>query len=254
MGNITAKTDAGNLEYQTPGKPYAVSKQSNNPGAVPQRLQTIEYNSLQKAVSIVENGSRADFTYGPSCERSSMTLHINSMHEITRYYVAGCYEKDVENLGVPNTTERLYIGGSAYTAPAVYIRTNSGAWQLNYLHRDYLGSITAITNEQGQLAAEYSYDAWGRQRNPTNWTTFAPGTEPVLLTGRGYTGHEHLPVFGLINMNGRLYDPVLGRFLSPDNYIQDSSCSQNYNRYSYCIKNKLFTYETNMLAEKQKYS
>jgi len=239
MGNITAKTDAGNLEYQTPGKPYAVSKQLNNPGSVLQRTQTIEYNSLQKPISIVENGSRADFTYGPSSERSSMLLHINSTQEITRYYVAGCYEKDVENLGAPNTTERLYIGGSAYSAPVVYMRTNSGAWQLNYLHRDYLGSITAITNEQGQLAAEYSYDAWGRQRNPADWTTFAPGTEPVLLTGRGYTGHEHLPVFGLINMNGRLYDPVLGRFLSPDNEIQSPGFSQSYNRFSYCLNNPM---------------
>jgi RHS repeat-associated protein len=61
----------------------------------------------------------------------------------------------------------------------------------------------------------------------------------VLFLGRGYTGHEHLPKFGLINMNARLYDPALGRFLSPDPYIQDPTNRQNYNRYSYCLNNPL---------------
>ncbi len=56
---------------------------------------------------------------------------------------------------------------------------------------------------------------------------------------RGYTGHEHLTVFGLINMNARLYDPALGRFLSPDPYVQSPDNSQNYNRYSYCLNNPL---------------
>jgi RHS repeat-associated protein len=51
--------------------------------------------------------------------------------------------------------------------------------------------------------------------------------------------HEHLEMFSLINMNGRLYDPVLGRMLSPDNYIQEPDNTQSYNRYSYCINNPL---------------
>ena len=43
----------------------------------------------------------------------------------------------------------------------------------------------------------------------------------------------------IINMNGRLYDPVLGRFFSPDNYVQMPDNSQNFNRYSYCLNNPL---------------
>ena len=45
--------------------------------------------------------------------------------------------------------------------------------------------------------------------------------------------------FGLINMNGRLYDPYLQRFLSPDNVVQDPLNAQSYNRYSYCLNNPL---------------
>ncbi|NCU35628.1 RHS repeat-associated core domain-containing protein, partial [Candidatus Falkowbacteria bacterium] len=54
-----------------------------------------------------------------------------------------------------------------------------------------------------------------------------------------YTGHEHLDEFGLINMNGRMYDPLLGRMLSPDNFVQAPDNSQNFNRYSYAMNNPL---------------
>ena len=53
------------------------------------------------------------------------------------------------------------------------------------------------------------------------------------------THYEHWPEFGLIDMNGRFYDPQLGRFLSPDPYVQDITNPQNFNRYSYCLNNPL---------------
>lgn len=56
---------------------------------------------------------------------------------------------------------------------------------------------------------------------------------------RGYTGHEHLPEFGLINMNGRVYDPIVSRFLSPDPYIQAPGFTQSFNRYGYVFNNPL---------------
>ena len=89
------------------------------------------------------------------------------------------------------------------------------------------------------MTQELSYDPWGRLRNPATQVAYTPDTEPVLFLGRGYTGHEHLTVFGLINMNARLYDPALGRFLSPDPYVQAPDWSQNFNRYSYSVNNPL---------------
>lgn len=56
---------------------------------------------------------------------------------------------------------------------------------------------------------------------------------------RGFTGHEHLYNFGLINMNGRMYDPLTSSFLSPDNYVQDPTSQQSFNRYAYCMYNPL---------------
>ena len=60
-----------------------------------------------------------------------------------------------------------------------------------------------------------------------------------LLLDRGYTSHEHLFEVGLIHMNGRLYDPLLRRFLNADEHIQDPYNTQNYNKYGYVYNNPL---------------
>ncbi len=141
------------------------------------------------------------------------------------------------NYSKKNYTTRQwhYIsGGDSLTA--VYIKTNETG-QLYFIAKDHLGSILGLYNTSETLVEEYSYDAWGRRRDPV---TLAPLTQtPKFLLTRGYTGHEHLDEFELINMNGRLYDPLLGRMLSPDNYVQDASMTQNFNRYSYCTNNPL---------------
>lgn len=93
-------------------------------------------------------------------------------------------------------------------------------------------------NEAGQLIEEFSYEPWGRKRNPNNWTNYTAVTVSNI-TERGYTLHEHLNDFALINMNGRVYDPLLGRMLSVDNFVQQPDNTQSYNRYSYCQNNPL---------------
>ena len=125
-----------------------------------------------------------------------------------------------------------------YGAGAVYIKDGSSK-KIYYILRDYLGSITHIVDSNGTLVQELSYDAWGRLRNPATQQVYEPGKEPVLFLGRGYTGHEHLAQFGLINMNARLYDPALGRFLSPDPFVQAPDLAQNFNRYTYAMNNPL---------------
>jgi RHS repeat-associated protein len=106
-----------------------------------------------------------------------------------------------------------------------------------YIHKDYLGSYDVITDEQGNVLERLSFDPWGRRRNPTDWTyNSVPSSR---LFDRGYTGHEYLDIFGLINMNGRVYDPWLGRFPSPDPFVQAPGNNQSYNRYSYCLNNPL---------------
>ena len=95
--------------------------------------------------------------------------------------------------------------------------------------KDHLGSIIGIVNVNGDDVFTASYDPWGKQTV----------TIDSLHFHRGFTGHEMLPHYDLINMNGRLYDPYLARFLSPDNYVQMPYFSQSFNRYSYCLNNPL---------------
>ncbi len=92
-----------------------------------------------------------------------------------------------------------------------------------------------------------SFDAFGARRK-TNWAGELTQAETEALlsdvgigigTSRGYTGHEHLDRTGLIHMNGRVYDPTLGRFLSADPIVQAPYFSQSYNRYTYVWNNPL---------------
>ena len=100
-----------------------------------------------------------------------------------------------------------------------------------------------LIDDNGGIVEEYSYDAWGNRRDESTLdNNYYPTGGNGVWQGffhRGYTGHEHLECFGLINMNGRLYDPILGRMLSPDKYVQAPRFSQNFNRYSYAWNNPL---------------
>ncbi|MGD9992549.1 MAG: RHS repeat domain-containing protein [Salinivirgaceae bacterium] len=120
---------------------------------------------------------------------------------------------------------------------AVHIKENTGSSGIYYIHTDYLGSIMALTNTNGTVVEKYSYDAFGNRRNPLNWSQ--PDTRTNLMLDRGYTGHEHLDGAHIINMNGRMYDPIVGRMLSPDPILQNPYSTQNYNRYSYVVNNPL---------------
>ena len=153
---------------------------------------------------------------------------------LTRWYADGSYMKETAS-GV--TKEYTYLGGDAYTAPVV-ATTQNGVTTYYYLLRDYLGNITHVVNSLTNNVNEYSYDAWGRRRNPTDWS-YTLASQPALFADRGFTSHEFLSWFNLYNMNGRMYDPLVGRFLSVDNFVQDPTNSQSYNRYSYGLNNPL---------------
>ena len=130
----------------------------------------------------------------------------------------------------------FYLGGDAYTAPVV-VKSDGEASEFLYLHRDYLGSIVAITNQEGELVEKRHFDPWG------NITGIQDGQNNdvagLTVLDRGYTGHEHLQGVELIHMNGRLYDARLHRFLAPDNFIQNHLNTQNFNRYTYVLNNPL---------------
>lgn len=236
-GNITSMDGVGMMEYGTTSRPYQITAlypESDN--VVPSRVQNVSYTCYNRPSILTEGGRSAAFTYDGEGNRVKMYVADGSTPLLTRYYVGDRYEYDQTSGG---TKERLYLGGDAYSATMVLQRENGGDWVAYNIGRDYLGSITHIVTLDGTLVAEYSYDPWGRLRDPETLEIYATGEEPELFLGRGFTGHEHLTWFGLINMNARLYDPLLGRFLSPDPYVQAPDFTQNFNRYSYALNNPL---------------
>ncbi len=138
----------------------------------------------------------------------------------------------------------IYAGGEPI---AIHKKISPTSSEIFYLHLDHQGSLMAISDASGSIVEQRSEvypapcgNAWGRPRNPSTWTYLLPNPfGSGSITMRGYTMHEHLDMFSLINMNGRLYDPVLCRMLSPDPFIQSPDNTQNYNRYSYCWNNPL---------------
>ena len=123
-----------------------------------------------------------------------------------------------------------------YLRGAVYIQNNVTD-SLYYTYTDNQGSVIALTDENGTVKRNYAYDPWGARRKASDWTK--PDDLSHLIINRGYTGHEHLDAFGIINMNGRVYDPATAMFYSPDPLIQSPGDWLNYNRYSYCMNNPL---------------
>ena len=123
-----------------------------------------------------------------------------------------------------------------YLSGAMLIQ-NNGKDSLLYTYTDNQGSLIALTDASGNVVRKYAYDPWGARRNASDWTQKDNGSN--LIINRGYTGHEHLDAFGIINMNGRVYDPATGMFLSPDHFIQSPGDWAHYNRYSYCMGNPM---------------
>lgn len=217
-GNITSKTGIGQYYYNAE-RPHAVSSVDNTDNLISTQACTTQFNELNKISSIQENGKVMTIDYGPDLERClSILKQGNTILRKVTYL--DDYEKVVAN-GV--TRELYYLDGDV-----IVIREN-GKFKAYQAFKDNLGSILSVVDENGSKVFSAEYDAWGRQ-------TVSVNTIGLI---RGYCGHEMLNEFNLINMNGRVYDPVLGRFLSPDKYVQQGDNSQNYNSYSYCLNNPL---------------
>lgn len=233
-GNMTVKTDAAGtngLEYLN-AKINAVSK-VQNPITIPIiNQQDIIYSVYQRPTKITEGAKTLDMVYSFDYERRMGTFKTNGVTDETRVYI-GNYEKQT----IGSVTKEIHYITNGERLIAMLVR-EGGVVNVNYVHTDHLGSILAVTNSSMAYVARQNYDPWGRKRNCDTWTYSGVQTAPTWLY-RGFTGHEEYPQFNLINMNARLYDPLVGRMLSPDIAVTMPYSTQGYNRYSYANNNPL---------------
>jgi RHS repeat-associated protein len=113
----------------------------------------------------------------------------------------------------------------------------SGGATWSWFVGDELGSASVLTNGAGTVTERDSYDAWGRRRNANGTDNAACSI--TSATTRGFTGHEMLDSVCEIDANARIYDPTLGKFLTPDDVVPYPYNAQSYNRYAYVNDNPL---------------
>ena len=278
IGNLTHRSDlnpaANSYLYPAAGaaKPHAVSRV--NFGAAspwPNHYRTYSYDANGNLISsghynasnqVVPGNSRTAFftsfnmlsvvyndassvrlnlnQYGPEHQRLTSTL-VDASGTHSTVYVnpdnAGglFYEKETK----PDSSieHRHYV--TAYGVVVAMVRQNGSSTVTRYFHRDNLNSTTAISDENGIVLERLAYEPFGNRRFPSGLTD--PNNTIVAdQTHRGFTNHEQFDGLDIIHMNGRIYDPVIGRFLSADPYIQAPGNLQSYNRYSYTLNNPLF--------------
>ena len=222
-GNILSTTAIGNYTYDD-SRPHAVKTVENKSGAIHSASQQVVYNNLNLVDGIMEGDGddMTDLEYYFGTDNSRWHAEYYKGNNVYRTIDYGDgYDKVTEN---DTIREFWYIGDDI-----LLYRENGGTLKAFYMLTDNVGSIVGIYDIDGKELFRADYDPWGVMTIKRNDIGFI----------RGYTGHEMLREFNLINMNGRVYDPQSCRFLSPDNYVQEPDNSQSFNRYSYCLNNPL---------------
>ncbi|HET9644567.1 MAG TPA: RHS repeat-associated core domain-containing protein, partial [Burkholderiaceae bacterium] len=254
IGNMTSRTEGGTVNtYNYPSSgtgsrlPHAVASVSGSVNGYTVPIysydgngnltagagRSVSWTSFDKAQSIAKGSAKLDYLYDADHERAKESYYLNGALQRSTVYLnpgagAGLYYE--EERGVAGLKQKHYI--TAGNLPLGMIVYNGSSWSTQYWHRDHLGSISVVTNESGAVVERMAYEPFGKRRS-ANGVTDPNGTFTAASTDRGYTGHEHLDEVGLINMNGRVYDPGLARFMSADPYVQSPNVLQSYNRYAY---------------------
>ena len=252
-GNIRSRTGVGTYTYskahpgrldKVAGSTYAHDANGNVTSG---GGRSIEYASYDLPTAIQRGLARSEFTYGPDRER--LVRRDLSGGELLRetWHLSG-----VERTRAADGSVELkrFLPGGAMETVAYDADGAETSRRLDYLLSDHLGSVVAVVEgtetPSGQtrwdVREERAFDPWGACRDPDTWKACAK--DSVLpkddgATRRGFTGHETLGAVGLVHMNGRIYDPALGRFLQADPYVQSGSDLQGLNRYAYVLNNPL---------------
>lgn len=235
-GNMLTKTGLGNYGYPAQGtnafQPHAVRTVTNIPGTYSYDKngnllngggRSTSWTAFDMPLTITKGAVSATFYYGPEHQR------VRQWRNDGDVIYAGAQEVEpVAGGGVRVKT---------YWPNGIGMEIDQGSiTQLNWTHTDRLGSVIAMTGEDGAIRAygKLEYDAWGKRRSVVD---NVGGDSSNKIDNRGFTGHEMLDPLDLVHMNGRVYDPLIGKFMSGDPLISDPSNGQRYNRYSYVLNN-----------------
>lgn len=240
-GNIASKSDLGMYQYDNVAKNRLV-------GTVGLQNSYYQYDRYGNIVSDTINGLFVSYTSFNKPEiiekrtvgKKTLEYGFDNRELASQYFTGQNFEKLSEKTIKPYSDFEIvynvetkvidtihYIGFNGDLV-MIYKKGSNNTSSRSYVHLDHLGSIHLLTNNSGSIVAEYSYSPFGERTAHTNSST-----------SKGFTSHEHLDNFGLINMKGRYYLPSVGRFMSSDPFIQSPINLQSLNRYSYVMNNPI---------------
>jgi RHS repeat-associated protein len=243
IGNLLSKSDVGTYTYPLAGSalPHAVTSISGGNinttftydpnGNQTQGLgRSITYTSYNKPSSITQGTGTLNFSHDVDHQRYKQV----SPEGITYYFDAFGVHAELFVSSITKWYNFIGVGGSML---GVCVLGSDNSIVTRYFHTDNLGSIAVITDEGGAVVERDSYDAWGKRRFPNGADD--PSGSIESQTTRGFTGQEELADVGLVHLNGRVYDPLVGRIMSADPMVPDPLNGQAWNRHSYVINNPL---------------
>jgi len=246
IGNVIQKSDVGTYVYNPAGaaQPHAVQSVSGalnatyaydaNGNMLSGAGRTVTWTSFNMPEAIARGATTLTFAYDTEHRRTRQVDPDGTTLYLSDAASGVMVEKFTGTTGATRWSNYVFVAGEI---AAVVYEDGASPTLTRYFHNDHLGSIAVITDEAGRVVERLSYDAWGMRRFANGQDD--PSESITSLTNRGFTGHEHLEEVGLVHMNGRVYDPALGRFTSADPLIQDPFNAQSLNRYSYVLNNPL---------------
>lgn len=203
-GNMLTNSGVGTYTYPAPGQ--------QRPHAVTATTGTINANYTYDNVGNMLSGAGRTLTY----DGDNRLVEVVTATATTTY----AYAPDGDRIKtvvtpVSGPVEMSFILGATEINPAgTYIKVPHpdariiGAATVCFVHRDQLASILFETDGTGAIALRQRYQPYGERV-----TLSGGGCAPE---SRGFIGVASTPAPGLLDLNARWYDPVLGRFINGD--------------------------------------
>jgi RHS repeat-associated protein len=239
IGNITYKSDVGTYNYTYSSRPHAVNSTTGLINI------TLQYDANGNMTRRASGGITLDITYDydnkPNLIKKNSINHVQFTYDgngqrVKKYnYATGqsiLYFGDLYE--IRSGADTIHIFAGSRRVASVFL---DGTTQ--FYHPNHLGSSSVVTDQYGARKEQIEYHPFGTYRavgDIHGTYDFDPNFPDVFYT---FTGQEDDDDLGLYNYGARLYDPVLGKFISPDSVVQAPDDPQTLNRYSYARNNPI---------------
>lgn len=226
IGNIKTNSESSTTQYayNAANRPHAVTNANGirylydlNGNVANRGGMRLVYNVNNQMSAVLRPTMTVQCGYAADGARLWKSNATNSL----QVWIGNTYE---EKNG--QVLFHIYAGGQLV---CTFDSTGTNVFQ--YYHPSVLTSTSIQTDTNGNPTQRFEYSGFGQTRYTQSTSAFAPS--------RRYTGQVLDDDTGLYYYNFRYYDPLLGRFVQPDDIIPNLSDPQSWNRYAYCHNNPL---------------